>query len=174
MADSDARRRAQGRGIGFAGPDTGRRLLVHGGIDDSLGLRSDRACGMSSAQWQATVWPGANSRNAGRSSSHRSVPIRTAGMEPTAGRGFAGDGRSPGSRIRTPVSSITGSGWDRRHQRLGVRSGTAPYSESDGACSTMPPRYITATHRHVADDGEVVRDDHIGRVPVVLQFLAAG
>ena len=66
---------------------------------------------ISSAQWQLTSRPGASSRSTGTSSSHR-VSCRHGqrvwNRQPLGG--FAGDGRSPASRIRSRCSSTTGSG----------------------------------------------------------------
>src|SRR4051812_33644919 len=66
---------------------------------------------ISSAQWQATRWPPPKSRNGGASVSHRvgcRYGQRVWKRQPEGG--FAGEGRSPSSRIRSRVDSTTGSG----------------------------------------------------------------
>ena len=92
--------------------------------------------------------PARSSRSSGRSSSQRvscRYGQRVWKRQPAGG--FAGDGRSPGSRIRSRVSSIERvRDRHRRHQRLRVRvQRRRRTASSDGACSTIAPRYITPT-----------------------------
>ena len=60
--------------------------------------------------------------------------------------GLDGEGRSPVSRMRSRRSSISGSGTgtaDMSAIVYGCRG--RAYSSSESACSTIAPRYITAT-----------------------------
>ena len=100
-------------------PDPGQPAKTSSGVTSWAVIRP---AAMSSAKWQATRWPGPISRSSGRSVSQR-VSWRNGQRvwkrQPAGG--FAGDGRSPCSRIRSRVASTTRvRHGDRRHQRLRV------------------------------------------------------
>ena len=103
----------------------------------------DRA--QDATQWQATRWPGANSRSAGGSLRQRSL----ASGQRDEKRQPAGIGRIRDLALHQRLRfAVRVEGRHRSHQGAGIGMEGRLNSASRLALSTSCPRYITATSSH--------------------------